>query len=152
MNAVFDLMNHPVSELMSTKILAVIPTDSLEKVKEIFDTHNIHHIPVVRYKDLVGFISKTDFYKALGGAQLDGDNAEEMLKNRKAEDIMVTHIVKLDERDKIGTAAEVFLKNYFHAVPVLNADKELVGIVSTYDIIKFFFHEAYPGEELKKFV
>ena len=115
-------------------------------------------IPSMEPQDLVDLVDKNVFLVRLerdaktDGHELDGDNAENMLKNRKAEDIMVTHIVKLDETDKIGTAAEVFLKNYFHAVPVLNADKELVGIVSTYDIIKFFFHEAYPGEELKKFV
>jgi acetoin utilization protein AcuB len=156
-NLVSEIMNRPVSEIMSTKLITVIPTDPLEKVKEIFETYNIHHILVVRHLELVGMISKTDFYKAIHGARLE--NAESaatenavIFSKFKAEDLMTKHVAKISPSDKIGTAAEIFLENLFHAIPVVNDEKELKGIVSTYDIMKLFFHEAYPNQELKKIV
>ncbi|MEM8909876.1 MAG: CBS domain-containing protein, partial [Bacteroidota bacterium] len=45
---------------MTTKLLTVNPKDKLQEVKKIFDDHRIHHLPVVRYKTIVGLISKTD--------------------------------------------------------------------------------------------
>ena len=41
----------PIAKIMSTKLVTVNPEDPILKVKEIFDSHNIHHIPVVRFKE-----------------------------------------------------------------------------------------------------
>lgn len=148
-------MNNPVSEIMSTHLLTVSPTDNLEKVKEIFDKYNIHHVPVVRYKELVGLISKTDFYKALHGSRLNGyapNGDSDMLKNRTAEDLMTRGLAKISPDDKIGVAAEIFLDNHFHAVPVVNDEGDLVGMVTTYDIIKYCFRIAYPSQDVPSIV
>lgn len=150
-------MNNPVSEIMSTKLITVIPTDPLTKVKEIFETYNIHHIPVVRYKEIVGMVSKTDFYKLIHGFRLRVTGQEEtettgILSSHTVEQLMTKGVVRLNQNDKMGVAAELFLTNYFHAVPIMNDDNELVGIVTTYDIIKYYFHQAYPSQELSKMV
>lgn len=147
------LMNRPVSEIMTKKLIAVLPTDPLQAVNAIFEKYNIHHIPVVRHLDLVGIISKSDFFKAIHGPKLesaaDAENWNTTIFTKfTAADIMTKHVVKISPEDKIGTAAEIFLENWFRAIPVINSDNELVGIVSSYDIIKFFFHEAYPSQEL----
>jgi acetoin utilization protein AcuB len=105
----------------------------------------------------VGIISKTDFYKAIHGARLESAEVaaaenEVILSKFKAEDLMTKQIAKIGPNEKIGTAAEIFLENYFHAIPIVNEANELVGIVSNYDVLKMFFHEAYPDQELKKIV
>jgi acetoin utilization protein AcuB len=156
-NLLADMMNRPVSEIMTKKLITVIPTDSLKIVKDIFEQHNIHHVLVVRHLELVGIISKTDFYKAIHGARLENPETaafenELIYAKFKAEDLMTKNIAKIGPNEKIGTAAEIFLENYFHAIPIVNDDAELVGIVSNYDILKMFFHEAYPDQELKKIV
>ena len=43
-----------------TALVTVNPDENLAQVKEIFDTHKFHHIPVVHFRDIVGIISKTD--------------------------------------------------------------------------------------------
>lgn len=156
-NLLANMMNRPVSDIMTKKLITVIPTDSLKVVNEIFEQHNIHHVLVVRHLELVGIISKTDFYKAIHGARLESAEVaaaanEAILNKFKAEDLMTKHISKIGPNEKIGTAAEIFLENYFHAIPIVNDDAELVGIVSNYDVLKMFFHEAYPDQELKKIV
>ena len=154
-NLVSEIMHHPVSEIMTSKLITVIPTDSLDKVREIFETHKIHHIPVVRYTELQGMISKTDFYKAIHDSKFETEESAnlenaKLFSNFKAEDLMTKHIVKISPDDVIGTAVEIFLENYFHAIPVVSEGGELKGIVSTYDIMKLFFHTAYPDQEMPK--
>jgi acetoin utilization protein AcuB len=150
-------MNRPVSEIMTKKLITVLPTDSIKRVKEIFEQYNIHHIPVVRYLDLVGIISKVDFYKALHDTRFENPEIasvenQKILENYTAQDLMTKHVVKIEPGEKIGTATEIFLENYFHALPIITEDNELVGIVSSYDILKMVFHKAYPTQELKKIV
>ncbi len=128
----------PIKTIMSTKLLTVTPKDPLVDVKKIFDEHNIHHLPVVRYKTIVGLISKTDLLYFLKGASSDGYEKilnEARLNNYLAEEIMTTGLAKLSPNEKIATAVEVFKENLFHAIPIVEND-ELVGILTTYDIIK----------------
>ncbi len=128
----------PVSTVMTTKLHTVNPKDKLSIVKEIFDKHRIHHLPVVRYKTIVGIISKTDLLHFLKGAShIDGyENMlnEARLHNYTADEIMTTGMAKLSSTDRIAVAVEVFKENLFHAIPVVD-DGELVGILTTYDII-----------------
>ena len=130
----------PISSLMTghKQLVTVNPEDSLMHVKEIFETHHFHHIPVVRFHEIVGIISKSDFEHFLGGAilyQSDRLLRENRLKREKAEEIMTTRMGKVESTDRINVALEIFNLNRFHALPVVDND-ELVGIITTYDILK----------------
>lgn len=154
-NAVSEIMNAPVSGLMSKKLQTVLPSDSLAAVHEIFKTHNIHHIPVVKGLNLVGLISKTDYLRAFHSSRLEdavkaAQADAEMLAKYRVEDLMTKHVVKVSDDDKIGVAAEIFLENYIHAVPVVNANQELVGIITSYDVIYACFKVAYPTQEIER--
>lgn len=128
----------PVSTIMTKKLITVTPKDKLSVVKEIFDNNKIHHLPVVRYKSIVGMISKNDLLYFLKGAT-HGNGYEEMLNearlnNYTADEIMTKGLAKVNSKERIGVAIEVFKANLFHAIPVVD-DDELVGILTTYDII-----------------
>ena len=128
----------PVSSIMTRKVIAVNPDDSLAMVKAIFDQNNIHHIPVVRHNQLLGLISKQDFDHYFRGLSTNFEarfvNAT-LLEVHKAKDIMVEKLAKLESTDRIDVALEIFALNRFHALPVVD-DGELVGIITTHDIIK----------------
>lgn len=128
----------PVSTIMTTNLITVNPEDKLEVVKQIFDEHHIHHIPVVRFKKIVGLISDTDlkyFLKGFGGDDYGKALDSARLQTYKAEDIMTKGLAKVESSDRINVVLEVFKVNRFHAIPVVDND-ELVGIVTTFDIIK----------------
>ncbi len=127
----------PVSSIMSTNLVTVTPEDSLYLAKELMDKHRIHHLPVVRFREIVGIISYSDllyFLKGLGQDTSDNLMNEIRLKNYKAKSIMTVGLAKLESTDRINVALEVFKTNRFHALPIVD-NGELVGIVTTYDII-----------------
>lgn len=133
----------PVSSIMTKDLLTVSPEDNLLKVKEIFDTHRIHHIPVVRFRHIVGMVSKNDFEHFMGGmthGAADQFLNQSRLEHRKVEDIMTPRLAKLDADDRINVALEVFSINRFHALPVVEGD-ELVGILTPFDIMKALLNE-----------
>lgn len=128
----------PVSTLMSTELITVAPEETLFHVKEIFDRHNIHHLPVVQDRKIVGILSKADFLHFVRGfarTTADRINEEAHLRSWKVEEVMVHGLAKVDQDEPIRTALEVFKTNRLHALPIVEGDI-LVGILTTYDIIK----------------
>lgn len=124
----------PISELMTSNLITVTADSNLATVKEIFDKGRFHHLPVIEGKKIIGIISKSDLLYFLEGLK-ENDENEVILKNLAASKIMTKGMAKVESTDKINVALEVFKVNLFHAIPVVD-DGELVGILTTYDIIK----------------
>ena len=57
---------------------------------------------------------------------------------------MTTKVATLGPTELIGAAAQVFLEHLFHGLPIVDEDHNLVGIVTTHDILKYQFYKAYP--------
>jgi acetoin utilization protein AcuB len=129
----------PISSLMTDhhNLITVAPEESLTKVKEIFDNHKFHHIPVVHFRELVGLVSKTDFEHFMGGASHFAEDRfvnDLRLERTLVSDIMTKRLGKVAPDDRINVALEVFLVNRFHALPVVE-NGELVGIITPFDIM-----------------
>ena len=131
------MMNEPISTIMTREVITVGPNDSLTVAQEIFLIHKIPHVPVVENKKLVGIISSYDLVKL-------GKSFDEY-KDIKIREVMTKGIATLEPNDKIGSAAEVFMEHLFHGIPITNARGEVVGIVTTHDILKYFYRREYPN-------
>jgi acetoin utilization protein AcuB len=130
------MMNEPLSSIMTTNLLTMNPDDPLSKAKEILFSKRIHLLPVVAEEDrLVGVITTYDLCKFC--------DTHCKLDEIKVSDVMTTHIATLEPNEKIGAAAEVLLEHLFHAVPIVLNGK-LLGIVSSFDILKYEFNKEYP--------
>lgn len=142
----------PVKTLMTTNLITVNPGDKLIKIQEIFEKNKIHHIPVVSYKQIVGIVSKTDFVYFMRGFSRNEEDRfvnEARLRAYKAEDIMTKGLAKLTPDQRINVALEIFMENRFHAIPVLDeASGELVGIITTFDIIKALATEEVTARQI----
>lgn len=133
-----------ISELMTTRLLTVSPEDNLTVVQEAFANKRIHHLPVARLGKLVGIISKSDFLYFINGASskykgeqsVDSDE-KARLEHFKASEIMTTGIASLNPDHRLDVAIEIFKENILHAIPIVEGDNELVGIITTHDIIKW---------------
>jgi len=129
----------PISSLMTDykHLVTVAPEDSIAKVKEIFDNHKFHHIPVVNFREIVGIVSRTDFDFFMGGAshyEEDRYVNQLRLERTTVKDIMVKGLGKVAPDDRINVALEIFLINRFHALPVVE-NNELVGMITPFDIM-----------------
>jgi acetoin utilization protein AcuB len=134
----------PISSIMTTDLITVNEKDKLTVVKEIFDAKRIHHIPVVRFKKIVGIVSKTDFLSFIRGFSHNEEDRfvnESRLRAYTVDEIMTTGLAKLEPTDRINVALEIFKINMFHAIPVVE-NEDLVGIVTTHDIIKTLAEEG----------
>ena len=142
--------NYPISKIMTTDLVTVRQDDTIHKIREIFNTNDFHHIPVVDAGEkLAGIISKEDFYRFsyILSLQTTGRTYSELnYQHLLAKDIMTKYPICLDPDDTIGLAADIFLANKLHALPILE-DGTLLGIVTTHDLLKFSFDLSQLAED-----
>ncbi len=141
----------PISQIMSEQIFKVTPETSLRKIKEIFDMHSFHHLPVVdKNSKIVGIIGKEDVLQAIN--QINQTTSGKTwtsirMSEVTAGDIMTPQPIVLDPDDHIGLAADLFLSNKFHAAPVVE-DERVVGIITTHDLLQYAFKSISPTESV----
>ncbi len=138
-------LNCTLSEIMTTKVISLSPKDVMTEVDRIFRQNNIHHIPVTDAEGkVVGIVSKTDFFKVQHGLTLfKAQNLEvlneSMLRSLLVEDVMTSKVVTLQADDMLSVALGIFKENLFHAIPIVNDRQQLVGIISTQDLLNYAF-------------
>jgi len=127
---------------MSTDLITITPDQNLTQVRKIFLTNKIHHLPVTEGKQLVGLVTTYDLWRR-SFAPTEYDNI-------KVKDVMSTDLAKISPSDKIGSAAEIFLDNRFHALPVVDEKNNLLGMVTSFDVMLYEFKKEYPNPILFK--
>ena len=133
------MMNEPLSSIMTRNVITVGPDDKLSLARDIFMKNKVHHLPVVHGTTLLGILTTYDLFKFV---RREGDYETTSVK-----EVMTKHVATLEPKDKVGSAAELFLENRFHAVPIVK-EGELKGIMTSFDVIKYEFHKEYPTQEI----
>ncbi len=54
----------------------------------------------------------------------------------KVRDIMTEKVLVITPKDKVGTAAELFMDKRFKTIPVVNLRHEMKGVITAFDVIR----------------
>jgi len=132
--------NDSISKIMTTNIISVHQSQKLSDVRHVIVESNIHHVPVVDGKKLVGLISFTDLMKlniVISGA--DERTIDSIVDQQfTIQDIMTTKLITVKNTNSVRQASEILAKSNFHSLPVVNEKEEIVGIVTMTDLIQYF--------------
>lgn len=141
-----------VSDLMTHDVVTVSPNDLVERVAELFQKFNIHHLPVVNDLGVVvGVVSKADFLKvhhyfSIFATPQSQELNRKLFRTLLVQEIMNEKVARVEPQTSIKKAVELFLSNQFQALPVVERSV-LRGILTTYDIINFFYKSQLQGEK-----
>lgn len=133
-----------VAEIMTENVIVLEPDETMDVVQEIFRKNNIHHLPVVENGRVVGMVSYTDYLKLLHGFTLfktrkSDEYNDAILRSLLVKEVMTKQVATLKPEDTLEMAAGFFRENLFHALPVVDADDMLLGILTTYDLINYAY-------------
>ncbi len=136
-------MNEFVHSIMTRNPITVSSKSMLSDVKSIFDENKIHHIPVTDDEgNLKGLVTTYDLWQL--NRSFDDYNSISV------KEVMNDKILRVNQDDKVGTAAELFLDRRFHALPVVDKSDKLVGIVTSFDVLRYEFKREYEKPILYK--
>lgn len=132
----------PISHIMTKTVVTANEKDDLKKVVEKLKAHAIRHIPIIKGKEVVGIISRTDINRLTFGALFEGqENADEaILEMLTISQVMTSKPKTVSSDTIIRDLAEIFVKEEFHALPVVD-NGELKGIVTTTDVMKYLLEQ-----------
>ncbi len=114
-----------IKDVMSTDIETAKPEDKLRDIQYKMKISGISGVPVVENRRLVGIISLDDIITALE----DGRISEPVSKS------MSQDIIMLKESMPLSVAIGHFEKYTYRRFPVVNGDSELVGMLTSRDIL-----------------
>lgn len=132
----------PVSKIMTRDVITLNLNDNMELAEKLFETKHIRHIPIVNGKKVVGMLSNTDLMR-ISFSDLDEEENEinsVVYDLFTIEQVMAKSVISVTSETTIKEAAEILTKHEFHAVPVVD-DDELVGIVTSTDLIQFLLDQ-----------
>lgn len=130
----------PVADIMTQNVISVNLNDSLREAKRTLKKNKIRHIPVLHENELVGILSQTDilrlsFGSKFGEGQMDADEA--VFDMLTIESVMKHKPKTVYLNDTIQDVAEIFASEEYHALPVIDSNDKLIGIVTTTDVIRY---------------
>lgn len=132
-----------VSEIMTKNIHRVSLSDNLSTAEALMKKNHIRHLPVVEDEKIIGMLSLNDllrisFADAVGA---DGEEVESTVYDMfSIEQVMTRKVKWIESTNTVAQAAQLFLENEFHALPVVDNDC-LTGIVTTTDVIRYYLEK-----------
>jgi CBS domain-containing protein len=123
---------------MTKDIIAAGPTNRFSQLFQFFSERNINHMPIVENGKLIGIISNKDIVRLLYKyviLQKRTDIAA-LDEELKIIDLMTKDVVTATEDTTIVDVKDMFGKQPFNCLPVVNAEGHLVGIVTPKDLMK----------------
>jgi CBS domain-containing protein/anti-sigma regulatory factor (Ser/Thr protein kinase) len=112
-------------------IISVTRSDTLRVAQTLMRQNKISGVPILEGKRLFGIVSVNDIIKALEGGWI-----EETCQRH-----MATNLVVLEEDMPLAFAIKFFQNYTFGRFPVLNKDRDFVGIVSQRDLTRVLMKE-----------
>ncbi len=118
---------------MTAKLVEVGPYDTLARAYELMMTHRIRRLPVLDGERLVGILTLSDLLEAK-----QPDPSHRMSLAEVAHELarlvvsttMHREPICVFDNDTVGRAAELMLQHKIGGLPVLDADRHVVGMLT----------------------
>lgn len=132
-----------LSHIMTDHVMTVTPQDDLKEVVDLINKKKIRHVPVVENGHVVGMISRTDINRLTFSSLFEGqEGADEAVLTMLSISQVMTHKPRVIQATQtIREVAEIFADEEFHALPVVNEEGKIAGIVTTTDLIKYMLSQ-----------
>lgn len=137
-------MHSPVSDCMTPKLITVDIYTTLAEALEIMQTERIRRLPVAKEGKLIGIITLKDIYEAKPSDvkhSLTIDKVYLHLTKIIVQVAMTSKPITVYQNDTVGHAAEVMLDEKIGGLPVIDANEQLVGIITDSDIFRLIANE-----------
>ena len=130
----------PVKDWMSKDLVTIDADTSIMKASKVMKHNEIQHLPVLSQGRLVGIVSDRDLKEATPSkaTTLDIHEMYHLLDTIKVKSLMPKRLFTITPGETVEKAAAVMLKRHISALPVVDAQGTLAGIITKGDIFRAF--------------
>ncbi len=139
------MKNGIIRNWMSSPVTTISPETSLLDARQIMDAKKIRALPVLIEGELVGIVTRRGLLRTDIPALSERAWSSDLdLKGAEVSGIMTKNPITVPDSGPLPKAARVMLENKITAIPVVDANRKMVGIITTSDIFRFVQAEL-PG-------
>ncbi|MCE8422649.1 MAG: CBS domain-containing protein, partial [Candidatus Methanoperedens sp.] len=125
-----------IKDIMSSPVYIVSPDETVARARNLMLRHKIGRLVLIENNKPVGIVTKKDISRRL-------DQAEPQWRRRPIDNIpikmvMTESLITIFSNASIKQLAELMSENNIGGLPVINSSNEVVGIVTKWDLIKYF--------------
>jgi acetoin utilization protein AcuB len=127
------------TDIMTENPRTVRMDDAVGEAVEILESMEVRHVPVVNEQgELCGMLSDRDLRAITLPVAQDAETAGTLLLRSRmpVARVMSSDVVSVTPDTDVGEIIERMLENKIGAVPVVDADGMVVGIISYVDILR----------------
>jgi len=126
-----------IKDIMTKEFISIDSKSTINEAYNVLKENKISQIPIVTFANqIVSIINKKMILNLIVE---DIDNARQIMQ-KKIDEIYLPELITTDPISDIRRVAKVMIKYKIDAIPVVNQNNTLVGIVSKTDIIKAVSH------------
>ena len=133
-----DIALRRVSEIMQAEVATLTLHDRLDLADDVMRLGRVRHMPVLDGTRLVGIVSNRDLLAASLSRVLDfaATDRRTFLRSIEISEVMSHDVISVDGSATLREAAALMLRHQIGCLPVVKADRTLVGLVTESDLLK----------------
>ena len=137
-----------VSRSMTRNVITVDQEAGILDAQELMAENNIRHLPIIdNNQQLIGIVTDRDIRSALPYHFYDApQNEREKFGTLKVKDIMTKDPISISPTYTIQDALLLIQNSKVGALPVVDDDRSLKGIISVRDLLRAFINVLGIGE------
>ncbi len=125
-----------IKEIMSSPVYVVSPDENVARARNLMLRHKIGKLVIVDGKKPIGIVTKKDISRRL-------DQAEPQWRRRPIDlipirKVMTESLITIFPDATPAQLAELMSENNISGLPVVNNKNEVIGIITKWDLIKYF--------------
>lgn len=142
------MKNGIVRNWMSSPVTTVTPETHLNDARRTMDAEKIRALPVLKDGRLVGIVTRRGLLRTdIPTLTENAWTTDIDLKDAVVSEIMTKNPITVPASGPLPKAARVMLENKITAIPVVDDNREMVGIITTSDIFRFILAELPDVKE-----
>jgi len=133
-----------IDKSMTTDVITIRPETSIAEASELLVRNRVRHLPIIDEDGkLLGIVTDRDIRSAMPSTMSVGEEADrerERISRLEVRDIMTRKVVTLSPMHTLEDALLLMQRTKVGAVPVVDPDGRLVGILSVRDLMRAFIN------------
>lgn len=136
-----ELLDLVDSDLSASDVMedteTLSPDDRLVHARERMQDTDSWRLPVVEGGRLIGILTETDVAKSMKNFRdlVRGDRQDTRVRNILVEDVMSTDLTSCRDTDLVTVARDLLKDSGVGGLPVLDADGDVVGIITRANVV-----------------
>ena len=129
-----------VKHKMTQNPICISSKQTISEVLDLMNQHDIHRLPVVDNNKLVGLVTEGVVLEnsPSSATSLSMHELNYLLSKTKVADIMIKDVLTISPEALVEEAAHIMETNDIGCLPVIDERMEVIGIITTNDILKAF--------------